>query len=90
MEKKHILIALAAIMLVVGSVFTVRAFRERSMDSIFNSNLEALIGPEAFQKGKGECWTDYDFTVNALFLSCESCIYLYGVPTYSWMTGYCN
>ena len=47
MEKKHILIALAAIMLVVGSVLTVRAVRERSLSPYFNANYEALLQTEA-------------------------------------------
>ena len=47
MEKKHILIALSAIMLVVGSILTVRAVRERHFSvMLFNANYEALSRDE--------------------------------------------
>ena len=49
-EKKHILIALAAIMLVVGSVFTVRAVRERNSNPLLDRNLDALLDCEVVSK----------------------------------------
>ena len=91
MEKKKYLIAVAAILLVAGSIFTARAVREHKSDlMLFNANLEALLEPEAFQSGKGDSWKEYTFSINALFLHWDSCIYLYGVPDYPWMKYTCQ
>ncbi|MBO4917827.1 MAG: hypothetical protein J5374_08105 [Bacteroidales bacterium] len=91
MEKKHILIALAAIMLVVGSVLTVRAVRERNQSPLFKANLEAILGPEFLQPGTGDCFDKdlYIFTTSALFLPCDVCCFYFGVPIDPWPDGNC-
>ena len=89
MKKKTILIVLSAVLLVAGSFFTWNAVRERSISPILNANVEALLEPEAFQRGKGESWDYYSFSINALFLHWDTCIYLYGIPTYPWLKHTC-
>ena len=70
MEKKHILIALAAIMLVVGSIFTVRAVRERHSDVFFETMLEALVSSEF----AGEpCYKAVRTGVSMWVIYCDEC-----------------
>ena len=89
MEKKHILIALAAIMLVVGSVLTVRAVEERNADPGFKANLEALIGGEIGTAGTGLCYKAIMTAPSASALHCGDCIYSAGIPLIDYGTGYC-
>lgn len=89
MKKKLLFFALAVIV-IIGSILTTRYIRECNSKKLFNANLEALLEPEAYTKGTGVCFQDYDLVTNALFLSCTSCIYIYGVPKYYWMRGNCD
>ncbi len=77
MEKKHILIALAAIMLVVGSVLTVRAIRKVNTTSIiFEKNLNALVDDEG--SSFSFCYNEYDFSLIHRIMRCGDCEYVWG------------
>ena len=61
MEKKHILIALAAIMLVVGSTFTVRAVRERNQHTCYYGRRIAAADAKSDERYFGYIRSDNDY-----------------------------
>lgn len=89
MEKKHILIALAAIQLVVGSILIVRGVQARSISPNFKPNLEALIEGEIGTKGSGLCYNVVLTAPSASALHCGDCIYSAGIPLLDYGTDYC-
>jgi hypothetical protein len=81
--------AIIAVTIIVAAAFTsAKAFKENT--PLFEANVEALTSPEAYQKGTGKCYKEYEFSLTALFLSCSTCRYYYGVPTFYWDTGNCD
>lgn len=90
MKTKSVLFIIAVVLLIVGAILTINTVFRRESSSLFSSNVEALATPEAYEPGTGECYKDYTFSMNAIFLSCGSCRYFYGVPLYYWDTGSCN
>lgn len=81
--------AIIAVTIIVAAAFTsVKAFKENT--PLFEANVEALASPEFNQEGTGKCYKKYEFSLTALFLSCTTCRYCYGVPTFYWDTDNCD
>ena len=89
MEKKHILIAFAAILLVIGSVFIVRVVRERSNDYLFERMVDALSISEG-DAGSGKCWNSITTSDGELVLYCGTCTWIPGHHTWNSGNGKCD
>lgn len=72
MEKKHILIAVIGLLLLIGGIISAYAIRIRNSDPLFEMMLEALIENE--NPSGGVCFNDIVETDDlSLYLEVLSC-----------------